>query len=115
MYIVDLGTGETRIVKEHVDKLSFFHFFDSHDVPDEDILETMDDDDIDALENLLDTEYEVGCILRDKIIAHAVGWYLGVEVDDEEESSIDSNFDSEEEGAGDDSEQELGSGPEQED
>eukprot|EP01057_Protomagalhaensia_wolfi_P004980 Protomagalhaensia_wolfi_Nauph_80__4979@NODE_525_length_2379_cov_81_206838_g391_i0_p1_GENE_NODE_525_length_2379_cov_81_206838_g391_i0NODE_525_length_2379_cov_81_206838_g391_i0_p1_ORF_typecomplete_len341_score94_06NAP/PF00956_18/3_3e55_NODE_525_length_2379_cov_81_206838_g391_i012662288 len=108
-------TGETRIVKEHVDKLSFFHFFDSHDVPDEDILETMDDDDIDALENLLDTEYEVGCILRDKIIAHAVGWYLGVEVDDEEESSIDSNFDSEEEGAGDDSEQELGSGPEQED
>eukprot|EP01055_Gregarina_sp_Pseudo9_P005235 Gregarina_sp_Pseudo_9__5234@NODE_589_length_2542_cov_104_537755_g555_i0_p1_GENE_NODE_589_length_2542_cov_104_537755_g555_i0NODE_589_length_2542_cov_104_537755_g555_i0_p1_ORF_typecomplete_len401_score120_69NAP/PF00956_18/3_1e54RPC/PF03428_13/0_036_NODE_589_length_2542_cov_104_537755_g555_i012672469 len=90
-------TGETRVVKEHVDKLSFFHFFDSHEVPDEDELESMDDDEIDALESLLDTEYEVGCILRDKIINHAVGWYLGVELDEDEDTSGDSDLETDDE------------------
>eukprot|EP01054_Gregarina_sp_Poly1_P002522 Gregarina_sp_Poly_1__2521@NODE_1683_length_3539_cov_192_490207_g1106_i0_p2_GENE_NODE_1683_length_3539_cov_192_490207_g1106_i0NODE_1683_length_3539_cov_192_490207_g1106_i0_p2_ORF_typecomplete_len344_score80_92NAP/PF00956_18/5_7e54RNA_pol_3_Rpc31/PF11705_8/6_3e02RNA_pol_3_Rpc31/PF11705_8/0_27BNIP2/PF12496_8/0_5BUD22/PF09073_10/2_4_NODE_1683_length_3539_cov_192_490207_g1106_i0831114 len=103
-------TGETRVVKENVDKSSFFHFFDSHEVPDEDVLEGMDDEEIDALENLLDTEYEVGCILRDKIIAHAVSWFLGVEDDEDEDSSEDSGLETDDEVEDDDDDEETAAG-----
>lgn len=39
-----------------------------------------------ALENTLEVEYEMGCILRDKIITHALGWYLGIEIDDDDDA-----------------------------
>eukprot|EP01055_Gregarina_sp_Pseudo9_P005234 Gregarina_sp_Pseudo_9__5233@NODE_589_length_2542_cov_104_537755_g555_i0_p2_GENE_NODE_589_length_2542_cov_104_537755_g555_i0NODE_589_length_2542_cov_104_537755_g555_i0_p2_ORF_typecomplete_len350_score74_26NAP/PF00956_18/4_3e52_NODE_589_length_2542_cov_104_537755_g555_i0621111 len=79
-------TGEIRMVKKNVERVSFFHFFDSHEIPSDSVLDAMDDRDVRGLENILELEYEVGCILRDKIISHAVGWYLGVEVDEDEES-----------------------------
>eukprot|EP01054_Gregarina_sp_Poly1_P001939 Gregarina_sp_Poly_1__1938@NODE_1507_length_3975_cov_121_789150_g999_i0_p3_GENE_NODE_1507_length_3975_cov_121_789150_g999_i0NODE_1507_length_3975_cov_121_789150_g999_i0_p3_ORF_typecomplete_len121_score21_55NAP/PF00956_18/2_5e10_NODE_1507_length_3975_cov_121_789150_g999_i084446 len=74
------------MVKKNVERVSFFHFFDSHEIPPDSVLDTMDDRDVRGLENILELEYEVGCILRDKIISHAVGWFLGVEVDEDEES-----------------------------
>eukprot|EP01056_Protomagalhaensia_sp_Gyna25_P005742 Protomagalhaensia_sp_Gyna_25__5741@NODE_829_length_2540_cov_324_240704_g653_i0_p1_GENE_NODE_829_length_2540_cov_324_240704_g653_i0NODE_829_length_2540_cov_324_240704_g653_i0_p1_ORF_typecomplete_len364_score65_04NAP/PF00956_18/7_6e48_NODE_829_length_2540_cov_324_240704_g653_i014082499 len=88
------GTGDIRMVKKNVERVSFFHFFDSHEIPPDSVLDAMDDRDVRSLENILELEYEVGCILRDKIISHAVGWYLGVEVDDEEESCSSCESDS---------------------
>eukprot|EP01057_Protomagalhaensia_wolfi_P004981 Protomagalhaensia_wolfi_Nauph_80__4980@NODE_525_length_2379_cov_81_206838_g391_i0_p2_GENE_NODE_525_length_2379_cov_81_206838_g391_i0NODE_525_length_2379_cov_81_206838_g391_i0_p2_ORF_typecomplete_len340_score77_73NAP/PF00956_18/4_9e52_NODE_525_length_2379_cov_81_206838_g391_i01161135 len=87
-------TGDIRMVKKNVERVSFFHFFDSHEIPPDSVLDAMDDRDVRSLENILELEYEVGCILRDKIISHAVGWYLGVEVDDEEESCSSCESDS---------------------
>eukprot|EP01053_Blabericola_migrator_P000924 Blabericola_migrator_1__923@NODE_1229_length_5040_cov_126_342248_g71_i1_p5_GENE_NODE_1229_length_5040_cov_126_342248_g71_i1NODE_1229_length_5040_cov_126_342248_g71_i1_p5_ORF_typecomplete_len108_score24_35NAP/PF00956_18/3_3e10NAP/PF00956_18/5_7e03_NODE_1229_length_5040_cov_126_342248_g71_i145534876 len=94
------------MVKKNVDRVSFFHFFDSHEIPPDSVLDAMDDRDVRDLESILELEYEVGCILRDKIVSHAVGWYLGVEVDDEEESCSSCESDSLQEEEGD-SEEEL--------
>lgn len=89
-------TGEVRMVKMEKDRESFFHFFTSHEIPDDDTLEIMRDRDVQELENTLEIEYELGCILRDRIIPHAVGWYLDIEIDSDEDEDEDSEEEDEE-------------------
>ena len=75
----------------------------------------MRDRDVQELENTLEVEYELGCILRDRIIPHALGWYLDVELDSEEEEvddeddeeSQESNEEEDEESNEDDDDESL--------
>ncbi|CAJ1955439.1 unnamed protein product [Sphenostylis stenocarpa] len=54
---------------------SFFNFFNPPQVPEDDA--DFDDDDLEKLQNLIEQDYDIGCILRDKIIPHAVSWFTG--------------------------------------
>lgn len=79
-------TNQTRTITEVVEDNSFFNFFQSHEIPNDEQFDTMEESEITELEMIIEAEFEVGCILRDKIIPHALGWYLGIEKDEEAES-----------------------------
>lgn len=98
-------TQETRTITQMVEDNSFFNFFQSHQIPSEAQWSTMDDKELAELEMIVEAEFEVGCILRDRIIPRALGWYLGIEKDDDAESDASgggSDFASSEEGDSDD-------------
>ncbi|XP_071715862.1 nucleosome assembly protein 1;4-like [Rutidosis leptorrhynchoides] len=61
---------------------SFFNFFSPPQVPE-------DEDDIDEelaeeLQNQMEQDYDIGSTIRDKIIPHAVSWFTGEAVQDDE-------------------------------
>lgn len=59
-----LGTNQTRTVTEVVEDNSFFNFFQSHEIPSEELLEAMEEREVAELEMIVEAEFEVGCILR---------------------------------------------------
>jgi len=71
-------------------------FFRSQEIPTDEEFEKMEDEDINELERLVETEFDAGVALRDKIIPRALGWYLGEEQDEDEGS--DDDFDEDDEG-----------------
>ena len=102
-------TNQTRTITEVVDDNSFFNFFQNHEIPSDDQYDTLEDTELTELEMIIEAEFEVGCILRDKIITHALGWYLGIEKDEEAESIAGSAGDDvQEEYEGDESDDDEG-------
>jgi len=79
-------TKQIRTITETVVNESFFSFFRSQEIPSDEEFANMEDDDIIDLERLVETEFDAGVALRDKIIPRALGWYLGEEHDDDEGS-----------------------------
>ncbi|WCJ39506.1 Nucleosome assembly protein 1 1 [Euphorbia peplus] len=74
------GSKNTKPITKTENCLSFFNFFNTHSVSE-------DEDDIDAIEEIKDTmeqDFDIGTVIRDKIIPHAVSWFTGeaAEVDD---------------------------------
>eukprot|EP01069_Polyplicarium_translucidae_P002827 Polyplicarium_translucidae@DN2145_c0_g1_i3.p1 len=80
-------THQTRIVEEMVENDSFFNLFKSNDIPSEEQLSSMEERVVDDLELVVEAEFEIGCVLRDKVIPRAVGWYLGEERDTDQDST----------------------------
>eukprot|EP00919_Chromeraceae_sp_WS-2016_P000367 GHVR01000962.1.p1 GENE.GHVR01000962.1~~GHVR01000962.1.p1 ORF type:complete len:342 (+),score=84.83 GHVR01000962.1:91-1116(+) len=70
-------TRATRKITEVISVPSFFNFFRSHEIPSESKLEEMKDKEIEELEVIFEADYQAGCIIREKIIPQAVGWYTG--------------------------------------
>ncbi|WFC95629.1 histone chaperone [Malassezia brasiliensis] len=69
------NTNETRTVKRLVPTESFFNFFSPPKPPtDED---DEDDEELDALEERLELDYQIGEDLKDRIIPHAVDFFTG--------------------------------------
>lgn len=95
------GGKQTRQVTKEEPCDSFFNFFKPPQIPDD---ADDDEDDMDeALEEMMEQDYEIGCILKDTIIPKAVNWYTGEaadhdDADDENEDGAfhDSDEDSEE-------------------
>ncbi|XP_059633130.1 nucleosome assembly protein 1;2-like [Cornus florida] len=94
---------------------SFFNFFSPPEVPEDD--EVIDEDAAEDLQNLMEQDYDIGSIIRDKIIPRAVLWFTGEAApddfadiddggDDEEEEVEDDEDDDEEEEEDDDKEDE---------
>jgi len=54
---------------------SFFRFFRTPEVPDDPSL--LDPDALDALQEQMDEDYEVGCAIRDQLAPRAVEWFTG--------------------------------------
>jgi nucleosome assembly protein 1-like 1 len=54
---------------------SFFRFFRTPDIP-EDMAE-LEPDALDALQEQMDEDYEIGCALRDQLCPRAVEWFTG--------------------------------------
>jgi nucleosome assembly protein 1-like 1 len=79
--------GKTRTVKVEEPTDSFFNFFDPPDVPDEE--DEMDEEEAEALHEQLENDYEIGCIIKDKIVPRAVSWFTGVAIDPEDEYDDD--------------------------
>ncbi|XP_065868278.1 nucleosome assembly protein 1;4 isoform X2 [Euphorbia lathyris] len=70
---------------------SFFNFFNTHSVSE-------DEDDLDAIEEIKDTmeqDFDIGTAIRDKIIPHAVSWFTGEAVE-EDELDLDDDDDDDE-------------------
>jgi len=100
-------TKQIRTITETVVNDSFFSFFRSQEIPSDEEFASMEDDDINDLERLVETEFDAGVALRDKIIPRAVGWYLGEEHDEDEGSDdLDEDDDGDEDLSDDDEDDE---------
>uniref|UniRef100_A0ACD5T7Z1 Uncharacterized protein n=1 Tax=Avena sativa TaxID=4498 RepID=A0ACD5T7Z1_AVESA len=84
---------------------SFFNFFSPPQVPDDD--EEIDEDTAEQLQNQMEQDYDIGSTIRDKIIPHAVSWFTGEAVQDEEfDGMMDDDEDEDEDGDEDEDEDE---------
>lgn len=54
---------------------SFFRFFRTPDIPEDP--SQLDPDALDALQEAMDEDYEIGCAVRDQLVPRAVEWYTG--------------------------------------
>jgi len=88
----------TRTVKREEKIESFFHFFSPPVVPDEATEECENDEDIAALEDRLQIDYELGDVLKEHVIPHAIDWFTGKALEDLElEDELEDEFDSQDE------------------
>lgn len=95
-------TKEIRKTTETVSVNSFFNFFNKHEIPTEEELETKGEDKIDELDTIIETDYETACLFRDKLIPHAIDWYTG----EAEQSDDDDTWDDDEPEDSDEDDQE---------
>lgn len=72
---------------------SFFNFFSPPQVPEED--EDIDEDAAEELQNQMEQDYDVGSTIRDKIIPHAVSWFTGEAIQDDDIDMDDDDDDDE--------------------
>ncbi|OII71704.1 nucleosome assembly protein [Cryptosporidium ubiquitum] len=84
---------EVRIVTETVHRESFFNFFKSLNVPSDEELAKMDRFDIMELESTVETDYEMGVFIRDKLIPYSLYWFTGEAVDEDDELEEDDEGD----------------------
>lgn len=83
------GSRNTKPITKTEQCESFFNFFSPPTVPGED--EEIDDDEAERLQEVMEADYEIGAILRERIVPRAVAWYTGeaIEDDDEEDDEDD--------------------------
>lgn len=92
---------------------SFFNFFSPPAVPEEE--DELDDEEAEELQDALEQDYEIGLMLKAKIIPHAVSWFTGEaidedaedEEDDEDDDEGDDELDEDEDEEDDDDDEEL--------
>ena len=75
---------------------TFFNWFAPPKVPDEEDCEDMDEEAQEELEEAIEEDFDQGMTLKDKIIPHAVMWFVGEAEDSDESSDEDDEEDSEE-------------------
>ncbi|GBG86983.1 hypothetical protein CBR_g44437 [Chara braunii] len=66
---------------------SFFTFFTPPEIPEDE--DKLDDVEMEELHQDLEDDYELGISIKEQIIPHAVAWYTGEAVDDEDEDDED--------------------------
>jgi len=81
--------GKVRTVKVEEPTDSFFQFFDPPEPPEEE----MDEEDMEQLQEELEHDYEIGCLIKDKIVPKAVAWFTGMAIDPEEDFDEDEGDD----------------------
>ncbi|KAI9004243.1 hypothetical protein BC832DRAFT_79639 [Gaertneriomyces semiglobifer] len=83
------GTNKTRTVKKTVPAETFFRFFSPPKAPSED--EEVDEDELEDLDAMLEDDYEIGELFKEKIVPHAVDWFTGkaLEYEEDEEGGMD--------------------------
>ena len=54
---------------------SFFNFFSPPEIPDEDA--ELDENELEQLQDAMEMDYEIGSIIKDKIVTDAVSWFTG--------------------------------------
>ncbi|KAJ4771574.1 Nucleosome assembly protein 1 [Rhynchospora pubera] len=95
------GSKNTKPITKTEDCESFFNFFNPPQVPEDE--EEIDEDTAEQLQNQMEQDYDIGSTIRDKIIPHAVSWYTGEAVqDDEYEALVDEDDDDDEDEEDDD-------------
>lgn len=103
------GSKNLKPITKTEDCESFFNFFDPPQVPED---EDIDEETVEILQNQMQQDYEIGSTIRDKIIPHAVSWFTGEAVQDEEfedteddEDGDEANDEDEDEGDEDENEE----------
>ncbi|KAH8514506.1 hypothetical protein H0E87_007370, partial [Populus deltoides] len=81
---------------------SFFTFFNPPHIPENE--DDLDDDANDELQDRIEQDYNVGIIIRDKIIPHALSWFTREVIEDDKLEGID--YDDNDGGDGDDDDDE---------
>ncbi|KAG0502423.1 hypothetical protein HPP92_002495 [Vanilla planifolia] len=92
------GSKNTKPITKTETCESFFNFFSPPQVPDDD--EEIEEEAAEQLQELMEQDYDIGSTIRDKIIPHAVSWYTGEAVQDDEIEDVgedDEDGDDEEE------------------
>ncbi|CAL9144879.1 nucleosome assembly protein 1;1-like isoform X1 [Musa acuminata AAA Group] len=102
------GSKNTKPITRTENCESFFNFFSPPQFPDDDD----DDDEIDEdtaehLQNQLEQDYDIGTTIRDKIIPHAVSWFTGEAVPEDDYEDMEED-DDDEDGADDEDDEEKG-------
>eukprot|EP01012_Entosiphon_sulcatum_P006129 TRINITY_DN1285_c0_g1_i1.p1 TRINITY_DN1285_c0_g1~~TRINITY_DN1285_c0_g1_i1.p1 ORF type:complete len:371 (-),score=99.70 TRINITY_DN1285_c0_g1_i1:45-1157(-) len=90
------GGKNVRTVTKEEPCDSFFNFFKPPQLPAEE-QEEEEEDALDELEELIEADYEVGCVIKEKIIPRAVEWYAGLAANSGAEGSDDEGEDEEDE------------------
>jgi nucleosome assembly protein 1-like 1 len=105
------GTKETRMVKKTIPRDTFFSFFSPIQLPEEDDEE---DDLPEDFEEKIEMDYEIGEIIKEKIIPRAVDWFTGLALQDEDMDEFDDEeYDEEEDDEEEDDDDENQENPEQ--
>jgi nucleosome assembly protein 1-like 1 len=81
------GTNKTRTVKRSVPAESFFNFFQPPTQPAEG--DEMEEQAMDELEGKLELDYEIGEIIKEKLVPHAVDWFTGHALEHEDFGGFD--------------------------
>ncbi|XP_030967748.1 nucleosome assembly protein 1;4-like [Quercus lobata] len=72
---------------------SFFSFFSPPQVPEDD--DDIDEDIAEELQSQMEQDYDIGSTIRDKIIPHAVSWFTGEAVQEDEFDDVGDDEDDE--------------------
>ncbi|KAI3777901.1 hypothetical protein L1987_47704 [Smallanthus sonchifolius] len=83
---------------------SFFNFFNPPQVPEDE--DEIDEEMAEELQNQMEQDYDIGSTIRDKIIPHAVSWFTGEAVQEDEFDGIEDDEDDDEIDEEDDDEDE---------
>eukprot|EP00831_Metopus_contortus_P041955 TRINITY_DN3302_c0_g1_i4.p3 TRINITY_DN3302_c0_g1~~TRINITY_DN3302_c0_g1_i4.p3 ORF type:complete len:131 (-),score=51.44 TRINITY_DN3302_c0_g1_i4:165-557(-) len=102
--------GRTVTREEKAD--SFFYFFTPPAMPDEDAELTPEQ--AEELETFFSIDYELGVILKEKLIPHAVLFYTGEAVEDDDDEFVDDEEDEEEDEEDEDESEGEGEGKDDE-
>ena len=81
------NAGATRVVTKIEDKPSFFRFFETIPLPGCD--DDCEDDDVEDLRDKIDADVELAFALRNEVVPHAILWFTGEAVDDDDEDFDD--------------------------
>ncbi|CAI9281001.1 unnamed protein product [Lactuca saligna] len=70
---------------------SFFNFFNPPQVPEDE--DEIDEEMAEELQNQMEQDYDIGSTIRDKIIPHAVSWFTGEAVQEDDFEGIEDDDD----------------------
>ncbi|URD90719.1 NAP domain containing protein [Musa troglodytarum] len=107
------GSKNAKPITKTEDCESFFNFFNPPQVPDDDA--DIDEDTAEQLQGQMEADYDIGSTIRDKIIPHAVSWFTGEAVEDDDELEIEDEEDGEDEDEDDEDDEEEDDEDEDED
>jgi len=88
---------------------SFFNFFSPPEVPED--AEELGEEEMERLQDFMESDTEMGAILRDEIIPNAVAWFTGAAVEDEGEEEEEEEEEDEGEEEDDEEEEEEEEAP----
>ncbi|XP_010925425.1 nucleosome assembly protein 1;2 isoform X2 [Elaeis guineensis] len=97
------GSKNAKPITKTEECESFFNFFNPPQVPDDD--EDIDEDVAEQLQSQMEQDYDIGSTIRDKIIPHAVSWFTGEAVQEDDFEDLEED-DEDEDGEDDEDEEE---------
>ncbi|XP_042446015.1 nucleosome assembly protein 1;2-like [Zingiber officinale] len=92
---------------------SFFNFFNPPVVPEDDA--DIDEEAAEELQSQMEVDYDIGSAIKDKIIPHAVSWFTGEAVQDDDELELENDEDEDDDDDEDDEDDEEDEDDEDED
>mmetsp|Transcript_10287 Transcript_10287/g.28372 ORF Transcript_10287/g.28372 Transcript_10287/m.28372 type:complete len:339 (-) Transcript_10287:112-1128(-) len=69
--------GQVRTITKLEKKESFFHWFEAPNMPTNEQVETLDEEEVDAIEQIFSDDFDIAQAFRSELIPNAVGWYTG--------------------------------------
>lgn len=81
------GSKNAKPITKTEDCQSFFNFFTPPEVPEDE--DDMDEEEAEQLQDLMEQDYDIGSTIRDRIIPHAVSWFTGEAVEDDDFEDIE--------------------------
>lgn len=102
-------SAKPEMKTEKVD--SFFNFFDPPKIPEEE--DDIDDEAMEELQATVEGDYELGAVIREKLVPDAAAWYTGEAAEDEDMMGYDYGEDEEFEGEDDEAEEGAVADPKQ--
>jgi len=96
---------QTRTVTKNEPCPSFFSLFEAIEVPNEEQMESMEEEELDAINDKMQMHYDLGCFIKDELVPNAVKFYTGEAIEDEEDD-YDDEDEEDEDGEFDDDEDE---------